>query len=110
MAADPELLSRPAVEALTGGAQLTVSTPNAFEYADLQARGRFGPAPSLAELVDRYALEVDLPPDAWRVAADLPRIHRDPVDRMMIAHAMAAGLPVVSADTKVAKYAITTIW
>src|SRR5579884_4277239 len=36
--------------------------------------------------------------------------HRDPFDRMIIAQALAEGLPILTADKVMAKYAVHVIW
>jgi PIN domain nuclease of toxin-antitoxin system len=43
------------------------------------------------------------------VLADLPH-HGDPFDRMLIAQAQHEGLTFVTADEKIAKYAVETTW
>jgi PIN domain nuclease of toxin-antitoxin system len=40
----------------------------------------------------------------------LPHIHRDPFDRMLIAQAQQENLTLVTADEKIAKYAVQTAW
>jgi PIN domain nuclease of toxin-antitoxin system len=40
----------------------------------------------------------------------LPRIHRDPFDRMMIAQALAEGIPVVTGDRIFAAYGVQVVW
>ena len=40
----------------------------------------------------------------------LPRIHRDPFDRMMIAQALAEGIPVGTADRRFAAYGVQVVW
>ena len=40
----------------------------------------------------------------------LPAIHKDPFDRMLVAQAIAEGLPIVSGDSMVRKYPATVIW
>lgn len=91
--------------------QLFISAVNAWEYADLEQRGRFegsGPLEPLLETLDIQTL--DLPASAWRATATLPNIHRDPIDRMMIAHAQSLDIELVSADKKVRKYPVKTLW
>lgn len=44
------------------------------------------------------------------VAATLPLHHRDPFDRLLIAQAMAEGLPIVGADTAFDVYPIQRLW
>jgi PIN domain nuclease of toxin-antitoxin system len=40
----------------------------------------------------------------------LPWIHRDPFDRVLIAQAMEEGIPLLTADSKMARYAVKAIW
>lgn len=40
----------------------------------------------------------------------LPRIHRDPFDRMMIAQAIAEGIPIVTGDRVFAAYGVQIVW
>ena len=42
-------------------------------------------------------------------AGSLPAYHRDPFDRMLIAHAQAEGLEIVTVDAKFAQYGIKCI-
>jgi PIN domain nuclease of toxin-antitoxin system len=45
-----------------------------------------------------------------RQVFELPFVHRDPFDRMLIAQAIVEDLRLVSRDATVAKYGIPTIW
>lgn len=90
---------------------LVVSAVIAFEYADLQERGRFPHQVPLQVLLDQFSISVfDLPADAWRLASSLPTIHQDPVDRMLVAHAIMTGLPIASADACIGDYPVTVVW
>ena len=40
----------------------------------------------------------------------LPLHHRDPFDRLLIAQAQLDNLPILTADPKIALYAIRTVW
>ncbi len=92
------------------GAELFVSVVVAFEYVDLQRRARLPIDEPFAELVEKFELEVvDLPSDCWRLASDLPPIHRDPIDRMLVAHAMSAKMALVSADENIRRYPVECI-
>ncbi len=42
--------------------------------------------------------------------ADLPPIHRDPFDRLLIAQAMHEGLPLISGNKAIRSYPIDVIW
>ena len=45
-----------------------------------------------------------------QVIADLPFIHRDPFDRMLIAQAMVEQIPIMTADANVQQYDVGYIW
>ncbi len=40
----------------------------------------------------------------------LPPHHKDPFDRLLIAQALAEGLPLASADALIASYAVPVVW
>lgn len=40
----------------------------------------------------------------------LPHLHRDPFDRLLIAHAIHEGLPIVTPDPLIEQYPVRTIW
>jgi PIN domain nuclease of toxin-antitoxin system len=40
----------------------------------------------------------------------LPRLHRDPFDRMLIAQAIAHGLAIVTPDPLISQYPVRVIW
>ena len=45
-----------------------------------------------------------------RQLAGLPRFHRDPFDRMMIAQALAERIPIATADRSFAAYGVQIVW
>jgi len=44
------------------------------------------------------------------VLALLPMLHKDPFDRLLIAQAQHAGMPILTVDENIKKYGIRTIW
>lgn len=89
---------------------LHVSPVIAFEYTDLQQGGRVPTDEPLSELIERFDLTVeDFPADTWRLAAKLPQIHRDPVDRMLVVHALAGNFTLATADANIRKYPVRVI-
>lgn len=40
----------------------------------------------------------------------LPRHHRDPFDRLLVAQAQLEKLPILTADTQIARYPVEVIW
>lgn len=90
---------------------LFVSAVTAYEFVDLNMRGRFGADLSLdAILTQLHASLLDYPSEAYRLAPLLPLLHRDPVDRMLIAHAIHADLTLVTADADAREYPVRSIW
>jgi PIN domain nuclease of toxin-antitoxin system len=45
-----------------------------------------------------------------RVLSGLPQHHRDPFDQMVIAQALAEGIPVATGDRRFAAYGIQIVW
>lgn len=89
---------------------LFVSAVIAFEYEDLRLRGRFDDDVPLAALQADLGFDLlDFPAQLSVEAAALPPIHRDPVDRMLVAHALSTGMTLVTADRNIHKYAAPCI-
>ena len=88
-----------------------VSAVTAFEYADLQQRGRLGHAPPLEIL--RVGLDFEILPfveEAAVLAAQLEHIPGDPIDHMLVAHALALDATLTTADAKIRQYPVKTLW
>ena len=89
---------------------LVVSAVVAVEYTELQLRGRFPVNEPLDELEQRFGLQIAAyPADAWRMVEKLPSIHREPVDRMLIAHAMIESMAIVTSDVEIRRYPVDCI-
>lgn len=92
-------------------AELFVSAVTAFELSDLQSRGRVAMTEPISAVAAVLGFTmIDYPAESWVIAASLPRLHRDPVDRMMIAHAIIADLTLVTADKTIRRYPVKTLW
>jgi PIN domain nuclease of toxin-antitoxin system len=88
-------------------ANLYVSAVVAFEYTDLQLRRRLPVTETIDEFAQRFDCQVEaLPVDTWRRARALPSIHRDPVDRMLIAHALQSDMTLMTADANIRRYPV----
>lgn len=42
--------------------------------------------------------------------ADLPRLHRDPFDRVLVAQALEEGVPLLTADHLISQYPVPVVW
>ena len=40
----------------------------------------------------------------------LPPVHRDPFDRLLITQALEEGVPILTADAMIAQYPVQTVW
>lgn len=114
-ATDPSKLSQPAREALEeGGNELRVSTVSVWEIAIKQSLGKLDlPEPAerwLPEVLRRTGFEVaDVTVAAALRVRGLPWLHRDPFDRLLIAHALEAGYTVVTRDEAFAAYGVSVL-
>jgi PIN domain nuclease of toxin-antitoxin system len=90
--------------------QLLVSPVISYELSYLQKRRRIPLVEPIDILRQLIGFElVDLPATIWTYAASMPDIHRDPVDRMLIAHAMAENMTLVTADANIRRYPVPYI-
>jgi PIN domain nuclease of toxin-antitoxin system len=93
------------------GTALYISAVTAWEYSDLVMRNRLPAAPAIFEVIRDYAFTLlDFPATAWTLATLLPDIHRDPIDRMLVAHAISADLTLVTADSDIRRYPVKSLW
>ena len=92
-------LSREATSAIREAEQVYVSAVSAWEIAIKTALGRLAPTRTVAEAVAESGFE-ELPVRLRHAEAlvALPRHHRDPFDRMLIAQARAERLTIVTRD------------
>lgn len=96
--------------AIETGDRVYVSAASIWEIAVKTASGRLV---SPADFPERI-LELGIRPLAleWehaRVAGDLPLLHRDPFDRMLVAQAVVEQLTIVTRDASVQRYDVPTI-
>lgn len=70
------------------------------------------PADELMERFERDGIATILPISAahLRRLRELPALHRDPFDRMIVAQALAEGVPIISSDAQLDAYGIMRIW
>ena len=99
----PELLA-PGERALLDQARSRyVSAVSLWETAILMALGRIAADPRLLAVPDGFDL-LPVLPDHCRALVALPRRHRDPFDRMLIAQARAERLALMTRDRAIIAY------
>jgi len=63
-----------------------------------------------SNLLDQGMMEVDIKFNHVLFTGNLPFIHRDPFDRVLIAQAIVEGMSIVSSDSKFDAYPVHRIW
>jgi len=92
-------------------ASVLVSAVCVWEAAIKSALGKLTVPDDLLQRLDKFAFE-RLPVSdihAWSVR-ELPPVHNDPFDRLLVAQARCERASIVSADPIFDAYAITRIW
>ena len=70
------------------------------------------PLPELARINERDSRVEVLPVTASHILAldNLPFLHKDPFDRLLIAQTLVEGATLLTADASIAAYPIPTLW
>lgn len=96
--------------------ELLFSAASGWEIAIKASLGKLDNVPEdlvgfVSEQISENAFEV-LPVHLDHVLGvhALPQHHKDPFDRLLIAQAVAEGVPLLSGDTEFASYFIEVIW
>ena len=90
--------------------ELYVSGVIAFEFTELLQRRRLPIDETISDLVSRFDLIVEpFPAGCWEKLAELPPIHRDPVDRMLVAHALTEARELMTADANIQRYPVACV-
>ena len=111
-AVEPELLSRAAQQLIDDSEnELLFSSVSLWEVAIKQGRQRADFTVD-ARLLRRNLLNSDyeeLPVTGEHAiaVADLPALHKDPFDRLLVAQSLVEGITLLTADRQVARYSET---
>lgn len=97
-----ELLERSDVEPVFSSVSLwEVSIKRALDRPDFQVDPRL----LRRGLIDNGYVELAMTGEHAVAVFELPSIHKDPFDRMLIAQAIVSGIELLTADSAVAQYA-----
>ena len=113
---DPDLPA--AVRAIHAGepASVAVAAAAIWEIVIKAARGRLpdirtGGHASLAGMLAAHGFDlVPLDPATAEQAANLPSIHADPFDRVLVALAQRSGRTVLTSDKVIGRYGVRVSW
>ncbi len=104
-------VSANALSAFEKAERLVVSVVSAWEWGIKRQRYGAGYGPPFEEITGGIGVErADLPFECHIFAEQLPPIHHDPFDRMLIAHARQLGCALVTSDTTLHRYPVDTVW
>jgi PIN domain nuclease of toxin-antitoxin system len=112
---DDKRLSKSAIEAICHpGNNIYISIASIWEVAIKISIGKMqvnGGIIKFIEVVDDNGfLLLDISPKHITEVAELPFIHRDPFDRILIAQAKVEDMSIMTVDGNIIKYGIKHIW
>lgn len=110
LGADPHLSDTARDTITQAGDDTWVSAASIWEASIKRASGKLA-GPDLLSAVEAAGLRL-LSIDArhGKLAGELPLLHRDPFDRMLVAQARLERLVVVSADADIPRYGVPVVW
>jgi PIN domain nuclease of toxin-antitoxin system len=110
LGADPRLSgnARDAIERAAG--RVVISAATIWEASIKRAAGHLA-GPDLLGAVTAAGIPVlAIAAQHAKLAGELPLLHRDPFDRMLVAQAMIEGLAVVTTDAEIRRYGVPVVW
>jgi PIN domain nuclease of toxin-antitoxin system len=108
---NPERLSRKARRRIESASEVVfVSVVSAWEISIKRGLGKLDAPEDLdAQLIDKRFKELTLRLQHVNVLGELPNLHRDPFDRMLVAQAKSDDLVFVTADDLLRNYPVKTL-
>ena len=108
---DKPTLSAEARDAIADGRNLVfVSAVVIWEVRIKQSLGKLQLPSNFREVLSSQAFdELPMTVDHAHRLAELPPLHRDPFDRMLVAQAMAERLTIVTRDPDIPRYPVRTL-
>jgi PIN domain nuclease of toxin-antitoxin system len=104
-------LARSVVKRIQAAGDVYVSAASAWEIAIKASLGKIDAHASVAEAsLDYGFLPLAISLEHADAVRALPRHHRDPFDRILVAQAMAEKLTLVSKDPLIARYGVAVVW
>jgi PIN domain nuclease of toxin-antitoxin system len=108
-------MSRHARDVFAGSTDLFLSMASIWEILIKVQSGKLNlPQPAgpyvLSRLAENRIKTLPISIDHLLAIERLPRHHRDPFDRMLIAQSMEEDWPIITADPKFKQYPVQVIW
>ena len=110
LADDPQLGQGARALVADGANEVYVSAASAWEISIKKALGKLKAPDGLDSVVlDEGFSQLEISFFHGEKAGELPPLHRDPFDRMLIAQAQAEGLDIITSDAMFDRYGVKTI-
>lgn len=108
---DEGKLPRAVVRRIQVAGEVYVSAASAWEVSIKASLGRIDAREAVSTAIADYGF-VPLPISLEHADAvrELPMLHRDPFDRMLVAQAKLEGLTLVTRDDAIRRYGVSTVW
>ena len=111
----PDALTSIARDSIDAAGEVYVSAASAWEIATKVRIGKWTDAKILIDnfgqhLATAGLLALPVTIEHARHAGLMPGPHKDPFDRLIAAQAILEGMPVVTADAKLAEFGASLIW
>lgn len=112
---DPRMSERAAAAITDPGTELVLSIASLWEITIKRQLGKLDLGMKLSTFLHRYVEQrrvTVLAVDLAHLAAydDLPLLHRDPFDRVLVAQAKVLGTPIVTIDPNFRSYDVEVVW
>jgi len=112
---DPRLSDRAGLAVENPETEKLISVGTLWEIAIKSRLGKLELGYPLASFFQRFVSEseleiIDIEIPHLVAYGELPFLHRDPFDRLLVAQAQVLQVPIVTADPKIAAYEIAVVW
>lgn len=111
---DSQDISPLARETIDNADHVAVSIASLWEIAIKRSIGKLQIeiGPSAIEMLcrERDITVLPISADALEIVQNLPKIHGDPFDRIIVATAQAKGLTIITRDRIIPQYSVKTLW
>ena len=111
---EPQKLTNSARKIITEEAELFVSIASFWEIAIKQSIGKLSIKSSIPDIEavcnERSITILPITSQEIELIKNLPKIHNDPFDRIIISQAMKHSFAIITSDTVIPQYEVETVW
>lgn len=111
---DSQDISPLARETINTADYVAVSIASLWEIAIKRSLGKLlieiGPSAIEKLCRERDITVLPIGADELEIVQNLPKIHGDPFDRIIVATALAKGLTIITRDRTIPRYSVKTLW